>query len=171
VLQVETQRLDRFANKGKIDAEGYQAYSPVCRDCENIGRSSNKVLKNVIKKGDIKKENGSISATKMESTGTVNMYLTLDGSGTLLPVLIFAIWGEDNYAAFISISTDQIDGTGDDLKIVEAAVGIRHEFIRRGRCVKIGFAGAQAKKSLYGRITFSHVLNKNIMLKEQHLAM
>jgi hypothetical protein len=69
-------------NKGKIDAEGYQAYSPVCRDCENIGRSSNKVLKNVIKKGDIKKENGSISATKMESTGTVNMYLTLDGSGT-----------------------------------------------------------------------------------------
>jgi hypothetical protein len=58
---------------------------------ENIGRSSNKVLKNVIKKGDIKKENGSISATKMESTGTVNMYLTLDGSGTLLLVPIFAI--------------------------------------------------------------------------------
>jgi hypothetical protein len=38
----DTKTLDRFANKGKIDGEGYQAYSPVCRDCENIGRSSNK---------------------------------------------------------------------------------------------------------------------------------
>jgi hypothetical protein len=121
----------QICEQGKIDGEGYQAYSPVCRDCENIGRSSNKVLKNVIKKGDIKKENGSISATKMESTGTVNMYSwTLDGSGLLVP--IFAIRGRPTTLHLWGLSTDQMDGT-EMTSRSEGSVGIRHEFITEGR--------------------------------------
>jgi hypothetical protein len=144
---VETQRLWTDL-RTKIDGEGYQAYSPVCRDCENIGRSSNKVLKTRDQEGvTSKKENGSISATKMESAGTVNMYPGL-WTEVATGADLRELWGEANYAAFASgLEEDQMDGAEGHIKIVEAhSVGIRHGFYTEGRCVKTEVWKAESRK-------------------------
>jgi hypothetical protein len=59
------------------------------------------------------------------------------------------LWGEANYAAFASgLEEDQMDGAGEDIKIVEAAVlGFDTSLSTEGRCVKTGFAERKPRES------------------------
>jgi hypothetical protein len=160
----DTKTLDRFANKGRSMVK---ATRRIRRCAAMRGRSSNKVLKNVIKKGDIKKENGSISAPKMESTGTVNMYLDsgrkwyfagADLREEREPTRCIREWVIDG---------SQMDGTG-DLKMVGSLCWDSTRVYHRGSLCEV-VAERKPKGLLKGRINSWQVPRLSVTQKVNYI--
>jgi hypothetical protein len=107
----------------------------VCRDCENIGRSSNKVLKNVIKKGDI--EEGEWVDIRAED-GIDRYSEHVLGLWTEVRYWCRSsrVGGEANYAAFASgLEEDQMDGAEGHSRLWKLTVlGFDTGFIQGSLC-------------------------------------
>jgi hypothetical protein len=88
----DTKTLDRFANKGKIDGEGYQAYSPCAAIAEH-----RKIIQQGTEERDQEgrhQEGEWVDIRDEDGIDGYSEHVLDPGRKWYLPVLIFAIRGE-----------------------------------------------------------------------------